>query len=1282
MSFMSLHLKQIVNWRRIKSLVTGLALIIGSVFVLVSAQSTNESPTATAGVADFYGQVTATSTGYPGSTTAFVPVLDTIQWNGGYLPPSVNVPQWQEHVINFPVGQPYKSGAARYPGGYAVSYQSGNAWSTNEPADGASITAVKFRYDPASITIGTPPSSTVIFEGAGDGWEIIAYNSKLYMVNHHLTGQVLKCHDTQTNRTCAGWPQSALHLTADAPIAHLDRPSGKLFFPVAMTSIGKVGFECFNLLTKTSCGSFPWANGNDQKAIWGFKAVGNKLYAATAGGSVNCIDVSTTQLCSTTDPARYPTAAGVVVAPQAPVVSGTKIYSINNKQFQCFDTATAAKCTGTWPVASGGDSAPRIVTDAAGNFKAICGINCVTATGAAYTRNANESAMSRDGGAKSKETLTYKNRIFSYSKDFDVMCHDLSTGKACPNFPLTITREDKGYSLALDAERQDCVWAAGHVGVARSFNPMTGGACTGATSVPLVLTASPETAYQCRGPGVAPTWKAVVLSRDPGAAVGVEIRNGITDVLIANRTIAAGQTSLDISDIPYATHKELKVQLNLLAVNTLVALSAEIQWSGPVSQFCVQTKTTATSCDLTGNWTGSSGITSNPTSPTYTATITGKGLSAGALLTGYAVSSAVSSTNLADNPLTFSGRFNERELTGDLLVTRLNSATAKQSGTLTSAIAVDVIPGFKNRQVLTQQPPPAATPDASTTIPLRWDSLEASQKSLLNRNLSGAVDAMGSKRLDYLRGDDANESSTPDIVPADKLRKRISKIGMVLGSGPVYVPTVAYQSINEVEGSGYAAYLRDPPRTLPMVFFAANDGMLYGMTVVDGGATITLKEQFAYLPRRLLSKINRYTDSTAFNLRVNPYFHDNTPMVNDIVRNGKWSTVLVSAFGRGAPGFAALDITNGDVVTESTSGLVIREFTDENDADMGYIVAQPTINGVGYSSQIVSVSDGGPKPRPAVVVGNGIGSANKRAALFVVFLDATGGYRKLVLPGSDNGLATPRVLDLSGDGIADIVYAGDLKGNVWSINISNTADMQHALLTTTTAPISSAPLVRRFAPDAKCINCTMVNVATGRPTLGPLLYDYAPGDHRLLGLLDKRNGTAILATDLVTQTINNSTPGKLTVNFTNVDFTTAGKEKLGWTMALPTNWMGSANPVDRGNGVVDFFTATKPGVSGTTCTATGGHIIALMSTTGNAPPLTFDTNNDGSINAADLVDDGSGKNVAVIAEGISPNVLGNVANVSNAGDKVAHNITADGTARKQNGPLNTRLRMGWQELDR
>lgn len=90
----------------------------------------------------------------------------------------------------------------------------------------------------------------------------------------------------------------------------------------------------------------------------------------------------------------------------------------------------------------------------------------------------------------------------------------------------------------------------------------------------------------------------------------------------------------------------------------------------------------------------------------------------------------------------------------------------------------------------------------------------------------------------------------------------------------------------------------------------------------------------------------------------------------------------------------------------------------------------------GHSVQVTKMNDG----RPAVIMGNGYNSVNEDAALVIQYLD-TGEVK--IIPttkfAGSNGLSAPQVIDINGDGKADIAYAGDLKGNLWKFDLTNAA---------------------------------------------------------------------------------------------------------------------------------------------------------------------------------------------------------------------------------------------------
>lgn len=80
----------------------------------------------------------------------------------------------------------------------------------------------------------------------------------------------------------------------------------------------------------------------------------------------------------------------------------------------------------------------------------------------------------------------------------------------------------------------------------------------------------------------------------------------------------------------------------------------------------------------------------------------------------------------------------------------------------------------------------------------------------------------------------------------------------------------------------------------------------------------------------------------------------------------------------------------------------------------------------------------------------GHASKTGQAVFFIVFLDGPGSggrwvegvhYIKIATGVGDtetpNGLATPAVVDVDGDFTADYLIAGDLRGNLWRLDVSH-----------------------------------------------------------------------------------------------------------------------------------------------------------------------------------------------------------------------------------------------------
>ncbi|MGQ2921672.1 MAG: pilus assembly protein [Hydrogenophaga sp.] len=158
----------------------------------------------------------------------------------------------------------------------------------------------------------------------------------------------------------------------------------------------------------------------------------------------------------------------------------------------------------------------------------------------------------------------------------------------------------------------------------------------------------------------------------------------------------------------------------------------------------------------------------------------------------------------------------------------------------------------------------------------------------------------------------------------------------------------------------------------------------------------------------------------------------------------------MTTLGGGGRGYYVIDVTR-PVATGTTPSsfrpegvLLDRSFSGSSDApdaqarDIGHIYAQP-VTGVNssLSEQIVKLNNG----RWAVVMGNGVNSVNERPVLLVQYLDGNRELQTLVAHSAtnqSNGLSAPRLVDVNGDGTADIAYAGDLQGNLWKFHLIST----------------------------------------------------------------------------------------------------------------------------------------------------------------------------------------------------------------------------------------------------
>ncbi len=305
-------------------------------------------------------------------------------------------------------------------------------------------------------------------------------------------------------------------------------------------------------------------------------------------------------------------------------------------------------------------------------------------------------------------------------------------------------------------------------------------------------------------------------------------------------------------------------------------------------------------------------------------------------------------------------------------------------------------------------------------VDFKWSNLTVTQKKDLNRDPDRGdnVDTLGADRLSFLRGDRSKEGAT--------FRKRSSVLGDIVSSKPVTVRGARYLTghANRLEGldTKYEDFVAAQSSRTPMVYVGANDGMLHGFNASTG------EEVFAFVPSAVFQNLHKLT-ATGYGEATHHFFVDGSPVVADVFIGNKWRTVLVGTLGAGGKGMFALDVTDPAAIK------LLWEFNEDklaaNDFDvkLGYTFSQPTI---------ARLHNG----KWAAVAGNGYAasdSQNGKAALLIIDMETGALTKDLVVQGAagvPNGMSTPKLADINGDGIADYAYAGDLQGNVWRFDLA------------------------------------------------------------------------------------------------------------------------------------------------------------------------------------------------------------------------------------------------------
>ncbi len=322
-------------------------------------------------------------------------------------------------------------------------------------------------------------------------------------------------------------------------------------------------------------------------------------------------------------------------------------------------------------------------------------------------------------------------------------------------------------------------------------------------------------------------------------------------------------------------------------------------------------------------------------------------------------------------------------------------------------------------------------------VPLSYDNLSVAQKAQIDATVTSPV--TGANLIDWLKG-----------INRAGLRTRTVLLGDIVNS------TLERAAPEDQTASGddnYTAYLATKKSSMTSSLLVnGNDGLFHVINANNGS------HRYGYMPSALLSSLSVVAKENYATSGSHRFMVDGQISVGDAQLNGSWSTVAVSGMGAGGKSMFGVKLFGAD---GSNTIKALWELSPPATStpsnilnDLGYTYSKPLI-ARNKSNEWVAV------------FGNGYGSYDGKAVLYVVRLSDGTVLNNIVVDAnntgtaaeraSGNGLSSPQAV-INAQGQLEKLYAGDLRGNMWEFNGSGfTASKLFAA--GAGHPISAQPLV-------------------------------------------------------------------------------------------------------------------------------------------------------------------------------------------------------------------------------
>ncbi|MDH3980991.1 MAG: PilC/PilY family type IV pilus protein [Gammaproteobacteria bacterium] len=350
-------------------------------------------------------------------------------------------------------------------------------------------------------------------------------------------------------------------------------------------------------------------------------------------------------------------------------------------------------------------------------------------------------------------------------------------------------------------------------------------------------------------------------------------------------------------------------------------------------------------------------------------------------------------------------------------------------------------------------------------VAFTWDLLSETQRARIDpatyNYIVAAADptlntATASDILNYVRGERLHEKiNDTETGSLGDLRTRYSVLGDITGT-PVYIgpPRELLRNVD-----GFTTFLADQAERPGRIAFGANDGMLHVLNDYDGS------EAYAYVPSMVLGKLGKL--AARYESYRHTYYVDGELTTGSVQIGSStpvWHTILSGGGGAGFPGLFALDVT-GENYSED------KLLFEKTGGNWGHVYGRPRHGFIGASNA---------DPTWHIFTGNGYSTSSLHPTLLMmVNLDDNSVTEIDTHSSNHGGLSAPVLLSTDDDDQTEVVFAGDINGDLWMFQIDQTTPSSSTALKIFDGdpdqPISNAPAIAKHPTEEGY----MVYIGTG-----------------------------------------------------------------------------------------------------------------------------------------------------------------------------------------------------------